>query len=243
MADDQNKPTKKANHVDTPESYDVGYSKPPVASRFKPGESGNPQGRPKGAKNKLPPVSAHSLQDIILKEAYRGVTITEGDKRTTIPVIQAAIRSIAVSAAKGQPRAQKLFVEIVTKTEAARRQEYERTAQEFATYQLEWQEVFERYRAKGLPLPNPVPHPHDLQFDEVTGDITIIGPQTDADKAKWETLSDRLQDFEASIADAKKLLADPKNMDIKYLIEDDIAFETNICDRLRAALKGWRRRK
>lgn len=30
---------------------DVGYGKPPRATRFKPGESGNPKGRPRGSKN------------------------------------------------------------------------------------------------------------------------------------------------------------------------------------------------
>jgi len=34
--------------------YDVGYGKPPAHSRFKPGQSGNPRGRPKGVKNKRP---------------------------------------------------------------------------------------------------------------------------------------------------------------------------------------------
>lgn len=29
----------------------VGYGKPPVHSRFKPGQSGNPKGRPKGQRN------------------------------------------------------------------------------------------------------------------------------------------------------------------------------------------------
>lgn len=28
--------------------YDVGYAKPPVGTRFKPGQSGNPKGRPRG---------------------------------------------------------------------------------------------------------------------------------------------------------------------------------------------------
>jgi hypothetical protein len=31
--------------------YTVGYAKPPTASRFKPGQSGNAKGRPKGRKN------------------------------------------------------------------------------------------------------------------------------------------------------------------------------------------------
>nr|WP_306262013.1 DUF5681 domain-containing protein [Pararhizobium sp. IMCC21322] len=34
--------------------YEVGYAKPPQSSRFKPGMSGNPKGRPKGARNKFP---------------------------------------------------------------------------------------------------------------------------------------------------------------------------------------------
>lgn len=33
------------------DAYDVGYGKPPKASRFKPGSSGNAGGRPKGAQS------------------------------------------------------------------------------------------------------------------------------------------------------------------------------------------------
>lgn len=31
--------------------YEVGYGKPPQATRFRPGQSGNPKGRPKGSTN------------------------------------------------------------------------------------------------------------------------------------------------------------------------------------------------
>ena len=33
-------------------SYDVGFAKTPMHSRYKPGQSGNPKGRPRGSKNK-----------------------------------------------------------------------------------------------------------------------------------------------------------------------------------------------
>jgi len=33
-----------------PAQYEVGYGRPPKATRFKPGCSGNPKGRPKGSK-------------------------------------------------------------------------------------------------------------------------------------------------------------------------------------------------
>ena len=29
----------------------IGYRRPPVATRFRPGQSGNPRGRPRGARN------------------------------------------------------------------------------------------------------------------------------------------------------------------------------------------------
>lgn len=35
----------------TPADESVGYARPPRASQFKPGQSGNPKGRPKGSKN------------------------------------------------------------------------------------------------------------------------------------------------------------------------------------------------
>ena len=242
MADDQSKAPKKKAAANRAASYEVGYAKPPAETRFKPGQSGNPRGRPKGAKNKRQHISTETLHDIILSEAYRKVTITEGNKRKEIPILRATVRSIALAAAKGQPSAQKLLLDIVNKTEAARRQAIERTAEEFVQYQFEWEEVFEQCRAKGLPLPNPAPHPHDLQFDEASGAITIIGPQNEAKKLKWEKLSDDLQGIEDCIDELQKLCTDPKNEDIKHLIEDDIAFETSTRDRIRAALKGWRRR-
>lgn len=157
-------------------------------------------------------------------------------------ILRATVRSIAVGAAKGQTSAQKLFLDLVNKTETARRQAYERTAEEFAIYQLEWEEVFKEYKAKGLPPPNQAPHPHGLQFDAATGKITVIGPQNESEKLKWEKLSDSPQSLEDSNAELQIIRQDPENCDTRYLIDEDIAFNTSICCRLRAALQGWRKR-
>jgi len=46
--------------------YEVGYSKPPTATRFQPGVSGNPVGRKKGSKNKPPGMHEERLQEIFL---------------------------------------------------------------------------------------------------------------------------------------------------------------------------------
>ncbi len=44
--------------------YKVGYCRPPLANRFRPGQSGNPRGRPKGARN-LRTVMAAALAEMV----------------------------------------------------------------------------------------------------------------------------------------------------------------------------------
>src|SRR4051812_38677849 len=89
------------------EAYTVGYRKPPVHSRFRKGQSGNPRGRPRGA------MSTGRAKALALKEAYRPVTIREGDKILTLPAIQAVMRSQVALAAKGNGPAQRTVIEAV----------------------------------------------------------------------------------------------------------------------------------
>lgn len=63
----------------TPDS-DVGYGRPPQAHQFKPGQTGNPNGRPKGVKNE-----ATILHELL----YRKIPVRVGGRTRMITVLEA----------------------------------------------------------------------------------------------------------------------------------------------------------
>ena len=96
---DENKPVK---------NYSVGYGQPPVASRFKKGQSGNPTGRPKGTPN---------LSTVLLKTLSERVLVNENGKRKSISKMQAFVKQMVNQAASGDLRAASQVAELVKGTE------------------------------------------------------------------------------------------------------------------------------
>ena len=88
------------------DKHKVGYGKPPLHTRFRKGQSGNPAGRPRG-------ITAGRAAALALKEAYRPINVREGDKVSTLPAIQAVLRSQVALAAKGNGPAQRTVIEAV----------------------------------------------------------------------------------------------------------------------------------
>jgi len=86
--------------------YQVGYGKPPLHTRFRTGQSGNPGGRPRG-------MTAGRAKALALKEAYRMVRVKHGDKVISLPAIQAVLRSQIALAAKGNGSAQRAVIEAI----------------------------------------------------------------------------------------------------------------------------------
>jgi hypothetical protein len=89
-----------------PGEYEVGYGKPPSRTKFRKGTSGNPGGRPRG-------MTAGRANRLALSEAYRLVTVREGDKIRTVPALQAVLRALVALAAKGNGPAQRTVFETI----------------------------------------------------------------------------------------------------------------------------------
>lgn len=223
--------------------YEVGYARPPTSTRFKPGISGNPGGRPRGAKNKQPELNEERLKQIILGEAYRYITINEGGKNNSITMAEAVMRSIAVNAAKGEHRSQKMFVELVNSTEAANKAIYNEYLLTMIEYKHFWEEELERRRAYNINAPEPLPHPDDVTIDMKSGKVIIKGPMTKEEKIEWDKMLERLCDSRRSIEELKSMLKDQKNE--KYLehIKDDLVHEKSMEDLLTEALGNYGKRK
>lgn len=202
--------------------YEVGYAKPPAATRFKPGQSGNPRGRPKGAKNRRPALHEERMKAIILDEAYRTITVRDGERNVTVPMAQAIMRSLAVNAAKGQHRAQRLFSELVSATERDRLALQERFFGAALDYKIAWERELARRDRLGVnDLSPPLPHPDHVVVDVRNGTVRICGPASKEEQAEWDAIIAEkavLEDCVAQLRAANEAETDPDE------IEDNLRF-------------------
>jgi hypothetical protein len=84
--------------------YAVGYGRPPRATQFVPGKSGNPRGRPKGSRT----VGA-ILQDILRQK----IAVTENGKTRRLNALEVTLRRLVNEAMRSDAKAMKLLLALV----------------------------------------------------------------------------------------------------------------------------------
>lgn len=110
----QRRPTarnKQATGVSPREHrYEIGYRKPPKHTRFKPGRSGNPRGRPRESKN---------LKTDLVNELQRKVPLTENGKTVLVRLQLAYVKNLILRAIKGDARADRTLLELISRFDLA----------------------------------------------------------------------------------------------------------------------------
>jgi hypothetical protein len=91
-----------------PKPTKLGYCNPPEHTRFKKGQSGNLQGRPKGTLN-IATVLARTLREKVI--------INENGRRKTVSKLEAAIKQLTNKAASGELKALQLLAGLVRSAE------------------------------------------------------------------------------------------------------------------------------
>jgi hypothetical protein len=85
--------------------YTVGYAKPPTASRFKPGQSGNVKGRPKGRKN---------FKTLIRDAMTAKISIQEGGRNRQVSKLEGVVLRQIQSALQGDDRSAMAVMKIAS---------------------------------------------------------------------------------------------------------------------------------
>ncbi len=83
--------------------YKVGYGKPPEHTRFKPGQSGNAKGRPKGIRN---------LATDLEEELSERILVNEGGRQLETTKQRAMIKALLAKALKGDTRAAAALIQL-----------------------------------------------------------------------------------------------------------------------------------
>ena len=202
-------------------SYAVGYGKPPSDARFKPGHSGNPKGRPRGKTKPTQLPQDERLKVIILEEAYRAIKVNDGDKQVTVPMAQAIVRSLAVTAAKGNTRAQRLFAELLASTETSNKRAQDEALETAIIYKQNWEDELELRKHFNITAPDPLPHPDDIIINFRNGTVSVHGPMTKQELADLDLWLNRKNDNEEELKMLAEDLEDPEYAPhLKFLNED-----------------------
>ena len=97
---------KKTRNSGAKDGYTVGYGKPPQHSRFQPGKSGNPAGRPKGLRN---------FKTDVERMLKRLVKIKEGGRDRNVSTQEASLMRLREKALRGEPRGLDKVVELASR--------------------------------------------------------------------------------------------------------------------------------
>jgi len=160
--------TKGRKPLDPP-AYAVGYGRPPVAHQFRKGQSGNPNGRPR--RQNQPTEGFGALHDEFLKMLHQPISYREGGEMKTSKIAFAFMRKLVSDALSGNSQSMKLVVGLLQGHAAAENARQAANLDTYHRYPAAYAAYVSNNEVKGLPLPQLLPDPADLELDPETFEI------------------------------------------------------------------------
>ena len=161
----------------------VGYKNPPIASRYPPGTSGNPNGRPRKIRKGEGDVATPLFFDRLRDELATIIEVGEGGRRIAMSKLAVVIRAQFNAAAKGNASAQRALLESACRIEVydaarseAEREERREACDAMARYKAKRARVWQEADAKGSEPAEPWPHPEDILPDPSGEGWRVRGP-------------------------------------------------------------------
>ena len=116
----------------------VGYCRPPRATRFRPGQSGNPRGRPRKPK---------PIQELLATELRQRAPVRENGREQKLPKLELVVKRLVHDAIRGNHSAVRLLIDLIKVTEEGSDQGLvDRTIEEL---NAEDREILARYLRPG----------------------------------------------------------------------------------------------
>ena len=196
---------------DRPWDPEVGYGRPPKATQFKPGLSGNPNGRPKGAKTRRFGSGGYILRDALFAEMERIIVIQEGDQQVKMTQLQVILRRLGQQAMLGGLKEAELFLRHTARVQQREQRQNERFMEVMTTYKVATEAEVRRRQAKGITdMSDILPHPDHIDIDFATGEVLITGPMSPREAAAIEAGHEALLEHRKALAQLDTL--DPKSL-------------------------------
>jgi hypothetical protein len=174
----------------------VGRGKPPVERQFTKGRSGNPKGRPKKI---VAPAAGEqdSLNEVILAEAGRLITLTEGGKPVTLSAPEAVLRALFVNAGKGNAHAQRTYLQLQLNAQAQRDKVRSELLLKAYEWKIELEEACRARLAQGRAEMGMAVHPSDIEINWQTGDVKLYVAVTSEEREARARLRHMLDEEQA----------------------------------------------
>jgi HSP20 family molecular chaperone IbpA len=131
---------------------------------------------------------------------------------------------LAVNAAKGNQRAQRLFTQLLSSVEKDNKRLHDEWLNTAIDYKIEWERELERRARLGIQAPVPVPHPDDIIIDVQNGSVRVTGPMTKEEKAKWDEATEFRDKAFEEVGKLKELLASDPDHPERKEIEAEIKY-------------------